>query len=312
MLQSNGPVPAHEQPSSSVSSALSVGATKLSYHELLAQARVNFQRLPEELRAASCSPPPQLNTGIVLWRQRVEELVGEAGGDPSSSKWGHLSRVLRLRCTSRGYVGAARTIRVGDIHPSSPKQNFAQQLFDTEEEWWEYERQLGERQESVQASAPLGNSYSRHPNLQTDGHQELLLEQRKTKVAMAKEKVIVWQAQMTAEESFSPIGEELSAEVKEYDDDGRSCLTETRSAPVLQDTKEARGLPKMLARTNIATGSPIHVASNSEPVVEHEHLPSIGASACGSKSQDQKPSSSHAQTSAKIADVSEMVSMVAL
>lgn len=294
-----------EQIPSSVPSTSSVHPN-IGYLETMTQARINFQRLPEELRAASCSPPPVRNHRIAMWQEKIEKLKLEASNDPSSIKWGHLSRVLRLRCTSRGYVGAARTVRVGDVRGASAAQlEPLPNMPDTEEEWWNYERQIESRRQGDLVALPqIGNPLSGDAPAQTD---EELRQQRRTKVALIREKVVTWQAQVTAQEPSIPFQEGVDDVSPTDKDTGERPSQLEKISSLASRNTNARSDHKSSAHAAMKNRNGKIPASlehnNALPVVAHAHQDEHPAS---------NPASAAAHSNFKIGDVSEMVSKATL
>lgn len=290
-----------EHSPSPVSSTSSRASPQLSYTELLSRAQVNFAALPQELRAASCSPPPDRHVRASVWREKVEALVNEAGGDPSSSKWGHLSRVLRLRCTSRGYVGAARGVRVGDVSASNT-QDFEWVLPDTEDEWWECEKRWEERNQGVPMQKGKTSKYWKTASV-GQPRQGSIQEQQEMKAVTVREKVATWQAQVASEEPFSCPGEQSNVEIHTGMHEEISPPTKMQSVLPFPNAMHLR---ESTSKSVPETSAVKHASSSAHPVSEEQILPDV-AVASRSEAPDTVTLQSDVKSVPKITDLSEMV-----
>lgn len=126
--------------------------------------------------------------------EAITDAINAAGGDPTHPKWGHVSRLVKLGCTSRGYVGAAPGVRVGDtrkviIH------DVHWMLPETEEEWRDYERKWGHKFQRDLATGGRVSKYWRQPSEEPLEHEPPKVSQLGgTKFELVQEKVTAWQA----------------------------------------------------------------------------------------------------------------------
>ncbi|KAM5542027.1 hypothetical protein V8D89_004337 [Ganoderma adspersum] len=121
-----------------------VSNPEISLNELVSRRHANFTALPEELCPASRPSSPTSDDRIFALRNRISGLVNLAGGDPANPKWGNVSRLAHLACTSRGYKPMEISVRIGDGRKVSVGKGFKWELPETEEEWVAYERRWEE------------------------------------------------------------------------------------------------------------------------------------------------------------------------
>ncbi|EMD34267.1 hypothetical protein CERSUDRAFT_125460 [Gelatoporia subvermispora B] len=162
----------------------------------LRRARERLADVPEVLCPSSCPPSPVQHGHNKSIEAKLKSAMSAAGNDPTHPKWGHVSFMLRTACTSRGYVGAAPGIRIGQGRKLAV-DNVAWQLPDTEVEWDEYEKKWDEwtRQRDL-SSAKTSKFWPKDT------------PQRPSKAELVKEKVSAWQAKIThdgLEDPASPL-----------------------------------------------------------------------------------------------------------
>ncbi|KAI0738087.1 hypothetical protein C8Q80DRAFT_1276100 [Daedaleopsis nitida] len=124
----------------SQTSLSSSNSTEINLSELLAQRHAAYICLPEELCAASRPSSPTSEERVANLKAQFVAAVNTSGGDTTHPKWGYVSRLAHLGCTSRKYVGIAPGIRIGDGKSVSVGKNFMWELPETEELWEEYEQ----------------------------------------------------------------------------------------------------------------------------------------------------------------------------
>lgn len=103
--------------------------------ELIDRMHASLISLPEELCAASRPSSPTSEARTAAWKSEVAHAVQVAAGDTTHPKWGYVSRITKLACTSRGYIGIAPGIRIGDGRKVDVGQKFEWVLPETEKDW---------------------------------------------------------------------------------------------------------------------------------------------------------------------------------
>ncbi|KAI0927779.1 hypothetical protein AcW2_003979 [Taiwanofungus camphoratus] len=200
--------------SSSSTSLSSVAADRLGYGERLSKAHLNIASLPEELCPPSYPLSRLSSMRIEALSQRIMNAVAVAGGDTTNPKWGHVSRLVKMGCTSRGYVGAASGVKVGDLRKAHVK-GVHFELPGTEEEWWEYEKRWADR--ALQGSEDQGrtskywNTLPGHAVEEGSGQPVRTIT---TKAAIVREKVINWQATIVDVQEDAPLPAEEAQQFK--------------------------------------------------------------------------------------------------
>ena len=117
---------------------MSVPGIRLS--ELVDRMNTNYIMLPEELCAASRPASPSSDARTADWKSQVSYALRLAEGDTTHPKWGHVSRITQLACTSRRYIGVAPGVRMGDGRAVILDNKFEWALPETEERWKRYEK----------------------------------------------------------------------------------------------------------------------------------------------------------------------------
>ncbi|KAI9069441.1 hypothetical protein FKP32DRAFT_1640824 [Trametes sanguinea] len=112
-------------------------APEIPYNELVERMHMNYAALPEELCAASRPSSPSSEARTTAWQNQLAEALKLAAGDTTHPKWGYVSRITKLACTSRRYVGVAPGVRVGEGRVAKVAEEFKWVLPETEEEWGE-------------------------------------------------------------------------------------------------------------------------------------------------------------------------------
>ncbi|CAL1703128.1 unnamed protein product [Somion occarium] len=183
---------------SSVDSGHELPALRLSYTEQLSRAHEQLASLPTELCPPSCPPSPHFESHAELIRERILEAINVSGGESSNPKWGHVTRLVRMGCTSRGYRGAAPGVRVGSTS-AVEVHGYQWTLPETEEEWKECEKRwkkcsrviVGKDREMISKYWP--QDAAPRPNLSQAMANG---EQTKSKSQRVREKVESWQAKL--------------------------------------------------------------------------------------------------------------------
>ncbi|KAI0344946.1 hypothetical protein BDW22DRAFT_1353766 [Trametopsis cervina] len=107
---------------------------KVGLIERSARGHARIHGLPEELSPPSRSPSPTSRSRSMTFRAKVAEVVAEAG-TPANPSWVHVSRSLRMACTSRIYRGGVpQGVRIGEKRKIE-HGNYEWVLPDTEEQW---------------------------------------------------------------------------------------------------------------------------------------------------------------------------------
>ncbi|KAF7791038.1 hypothetical protein EIP86_001998 [Pleurotus ostreatoroseus] len=81
-----------------------------SYFERLEEAHKKLVGIPDEL---SSERTPMSEENVKFIEERVVEAVRHAKYDTSSTKWTHVTRALRMACTSRQYFGVGKGVIMG-------------------------------------------------------------------------------------------------------------------------------------------------------------------------------------------------------
>ncbi|GBE82872.1 hypothetical protein SCP_0412590 [Sparassis crispa] len=189
--------------SSSSSSSSSATSKKLSYSELLAQAHANLASVPEELCPAATMSTPLSESRIYTLNQNIVDAVDAARANPAHPKWVRVSRLLKLQCTARGYVGVADGVRMGDTRKVEAG-DYQWVLPDTEEEWVECEIRWANRFKA--RSSPKGKA-SKY--WQQDSGGAVAKRAREdvpaiTEVHSVHQKVASWRAEVVRESANAP------------------------------------------------------------------------------------------------------------
>ncbi|PCH38506.1 hypothetical protein WOLCODRAFT_161628 [Wolfiporia cocos MD-104 SS10] len=170
--------------------------------ELLAKAYTTMASLPEVLCPASPQTPrPKASTAQL--RRKITDALAAAGGDPTDPRWDIVARLIKLRCTSRGYVGVAPGVKIGEPRRGrAPTVRWA--LPETEEEWLECERKWGHKfQKSPPAEEVRTSKYwPRVPEQPAPASTSTPVQPPPSESDLLRKKITAWQA------SIAPVIEE--------------------------------------------------------------------------------------------------------
>ncbi|KAI0355190.1 hypothetical protein OH77DRAFT_1511837 [Trametes cingulata] len=220
---------------SSSSNSSSAPALEVSLAELVDRMHANFVALPEELCVASRPSSPSSEARTAAWKSRISHALEVARGDTTHPKWGHVSGVTQLVCTSRRYAGVAPGVRMGDGRKTRVGEGFEWTLPATEKEWSRFEKKWEEAvngQEKPKshhvAKATRTSKYWPQPVDEQPEASSSRPAPLPTKADVIREKVERWQAevamepaedkpasQRTAEYSLSPKADKGKAKTKE-------------------------------------------------------------------------------------------------
>ncbi|OCH86175.1 hypothetical protein OBBRIDRAFT_838353 [Obba rivulosa] len=178
--------------SSSSSSGSYPLADRIGVAQRLRQAHSRLSALPEALCPASGPSSPIQRGHDTLLKDRIISAVTITGNDTTHPKWGHVSRLLRMGCTSRGYVGVAPDVRVG-LGQEAEIEDAEWFLPDGEAAWSEYEKKWEER---VRQNDPA--------RFQPSKYWKELCPKAGSKAELIKEKVLAWQAKVVHDPDASP------------------------------------------------------------------------------------------------------------
>jgi len=171
----------------------------VDYAKRLAQACTDFASLPEDLCPASCPPSPTADMRIGQLTDSILEAVSIAGCDPTHPKWGHVSHLVQLGCTSRGYVGALPGVRVGDMRKANIR-HVEWTLPETDEQWWEYERQWGHAFLRAPHTKGTTSKYWKHAPEEVEAQTgSRPIQKGGSKAELIREKITTWQATIVPE-----------------------------------------------------------------------------------------------------------------
>ncbi|KAL6308572.1 hypothetical protein BKA93DRAFT_716105, partial [Sparassis latifolia] len=269
----------------SSSSSSSATSKKLSYSERLAQAHANLASVPEELCPAATMSTPLSESRIYTLNQNIVDAVDAAYANPAHPKWVRVSRLLKLQCTARGYVGVADGVRMGDTRKVEAGE-YQWVLPDTEEEWGKCEIRWANR--FKKCSSPKGQA-SKYWHQDSGGAvAERAREDAPaiTEVHSVHQKVASWRAEVVRESANAPpTPTSTSVKTKRKEKNITSAKTQ-----------QQLGFPAM-KRSSILHGKSDHLPSTSSK-------PQITAAAI--------PADAMSLTSdgpARIGELSEMVSI---
>lgn len=186
--------------SSSSSSSSRLDTDKIGFAARLLQVHTQLASLPEELCPASCPSSPIQHSHVQILTERITSAVDVANGDPTHPKWGHVSGMLRMGCTSRGYVGASPGVRVGYRRMTDVK-DVDWLIPDAEAEWSEYERRWGEQ---ARRSLPPGDKSSKYWKSDHPVEEGQPLPKSGSKAELIKKKVSAWQAKIVYDATDIP------------------------------------------------------------------------------------------------------------
>ncbi|KAH9930882.1 uncharacterized protein B0H18DRAFT_991698 [Fomitopsis serialis] len=168
--------------SSSSSSSSSSTEDRVDFAERISKARLDYSNLPEQLCPSSRPASPQVSSRAEDLKQAIMDAVTMANSNPTHPKWSHLTHMVRLHCTRRGYVGAGEGVRIGDV-----------QKADIPSVEWRWGRKFNSRDRTSKYFQP--------------GEEEDLEDPVRTpakKADIIREKVKTWQANVVSVEDDQP------------------------------------------------------------------------------------------------------------
>ncbi|CCM04541.1 uncharacterized protein FIBRA_06722 [Fibroporia radiculosa] len=176
---------------------------KQNFAQYVHQLSANLALLPAELCPPSPTSSVPFGSRTRRINQAITDAVGEAYGDPTSPKWGHVSALVKLGCTSRGYVGVSSSVRMGDTRKLNA-QDVDWVLPETAEEWVTYERRWCRKFRHNPDAVNVSSKYwsgSTKTERQEQGKSRAL-QPSDSKAIFIREKVASWQANvvLTGEE----------------------------------------------------------------------------------------------------------------
>ncbi|KAI0648517.1 hypothetical protein C8Q79DRAFT_906473 [Trametes meyenii] len=196
--------------SASSSSSTSVPEVRLA--ELVDRMQTTYAGLPEMLCSASRPSSPSHEKRVAAWKSQFANAFEVSGCDTTHPKWGYVSRLSQLATTSRGYVGVAPGIRIGDGHKVSVGKNFEWELPETEEEWMRYEKKF---EAAIKAEAKKAKSKSVSKATRTSKYWPTPVEDQPqasssrpqpavSKAEIIRKKVERWQAGVATDPEDAP------------------------------------------------------------------------------------------------------------
>lgn len=191
------------QPSTSLPSSVSQNINDgLRLAQRLSQRHLDIVSLPQELYPASATYPrdearvDRINHAIAYAMTLTE-------GDLTHPKWGYVSRLMHLACTSRGYVGAAPGVRAGDKRKFEV-EGVEWMIPETIDEWREYERKWGHKFRRATLDAGKVSKYWRVVPERDERQDSTKVVPPVSKAEIIREKVTTWQA------AVLPAGDDIS------------------------------------------------------------------------------------------------------
>ncbi|KAL7282874.1 hypothetical protein ACG7TL_002288 [Trametes sanguinea] len=180
---------------------------EIPFNELVERMHMNYVSLPEELCAASRPSSPSSEARTAAWQSQLAEALKLAAGDTTHPKWGYVSRITNLACTSRRYVGVAPGVQVGDGRVAKVDEDFKWELPETEEEWVRYERdwkKVANRAQKPKSrpkskDAKTSKYWPKPSSEQTEPSTPSRPANAPSKADLVREKVSRWQAEVVAE-----------------------------------------------------------------------------------------------------------------
>ncbi|KAI0333068.1 hypothetical protein GY45DRAFT_1359810 [Cubamyces sp. BRFM 1775] len=220
-------------------SSMSVPETRLS--KLVNRMNTNYISLPEELCAASRPSSPSSDERIAEWKSQVSYALRVAGGDTTHPKWGHVSRITQLACTSRRYIGVAPGVRMGDGRPVTLDKKFEWALPETEERWKRYEKKWemavqGVKSTTKAKTSPAAAKTSKYWPKRAPEQQAASSSRHPpspSKAEVVRKKVEKWQAEVVTEaedvqavyETVNPQGDKGKGKAKSTHPPGEKVQT---------------------------------------------------------------------------------------
>ncbi|KAI8974207.1 hypothetical protein BD414DRAFT_580899 [Trametes punicea] len=203
----------------SPSSTSSIPPSQVRLSEFVNRMHANYISLPEELCAASRPSSPSSEARAAGWQTQIVHTLGQTGGDTTHPNWGYVSRIVRLACTSRRYVGVAPGVRVGDQRNVDIDKRFNWDMPDTDEEWLRYEKNW---EEAVGAEMQMPTSTSKGKNARTSKYWRKSSDEQPgasssraaslpSKASLVREKVKRWQAEVVPEPDEPLMPQETTA-----------------------------------------------------------------------------------------------------
>ncbi|TFK83797.1 hypothetical protein K466DRAFT_528335 [Polyporus arcularius HHB13444] len=181
-----------------------------SLNERIARQRAAVLSFPYELCPASRPSSPTSEERILDLKTRIATAVNTAGGDPTNPKWGFVSRMVQLGCTSRKYIGVVPGVRTGDGRKVTLK-NFKWELPETEEGWAAYEQRweaavAEEKRTSETKVAAKSSRTSKYFKAAATEEPVAVprLRASSSKAEVIREKVERWQAQVATVPPAAP------------------------------------------------------------------------------------------------------------
>ncbi|KAH9890453.1 hypothetical protein C8Q73DRAFT_704389 [Cubamyces lactineus] len=228
--------------SSSTPSASSMSIPEMRLAERVDRMNTNYISLPEELCAASRPSSPTSDARVAEWKSQVSYALRLAGGDTTHPKWGHVSRITQLACTSRRYIGVAPGVRMGDGRLVTLDKKFERALPETEERWKRYEKkwekavQAEKRTSKAKASpaaAKTSKYWSKRAQEQSASSSSSRPPPSPSKAEVVRKKVERWQAEVVTEvedvqvayEAISSQGDKAKGKAKSTHPPGEKVQT---------------------------------------------------------------------------------------
>ncbi|KZT74103.1 hypothetical protein DAEQUDRAFT_289851 [Daedalea quercina L-15889] len=196
---------------SSSASSSSCSDDHLDIAERISRARLALSSLPEELCPPSRPTSPQASSRAEDLKQAIMDAVTMANSNPTHPKWGHLTRMVRLQCTRRGYIGAGEGVRIGDVRKADIP-SIKWELPETEEDWDRYVRRWGRK----------FNSRRRESKYFQPEAEEDVAHAPARKAEIIREKVTTWQANVVPMEGLVPPQDDITVSAQ-----GKSSVSTT-------------------------------------------------------------------------------------
>ncbi|KAI0782109.1 hypothetical protein C8Q75DRAFT_811956 [Abortiporus biennis] len=204
--------------SDSLESGLSSQELRLSYSERLSRQHAQLSSMSTEIFPPSRPSSPMSNSRSERLKASLIEAIKGASADVTHPKWNHVSSMVRMACTSRGFRGAATGVRVGET-VQVKKGDYEFVIPEEEKEWEELElkwkNRIIEKEPATSSIVDNGKVTTRTANKKPvtskywpDKHDDLLAVAESqepvpiaSKADRVRAKVARWQAKVVDEDA---------------------------------------------------------------------------------------------------------------
>lgn len=189
---------------------------ELDYTQRLFATRSTLAALPIELASSSRLPSPRSSSRSELLREKIAEAINTAKSDVTHPRWSHVSALIGMACTSRGYRGAADGVRIGEQNKVDVG-GYEWLIPDTEKDWKYCERRWKARLQAKVKGKAVPSKYWKAVPANREVQEERLLSPSKRDLVW--EKVESWKAKVVHEgdEVSPPASSVLDPALREGD-----------------------------------------------------------------------------------------------